>query len=180
MILTPISKFTAALLVGAAVLLSACAGGPVRAWRDLEVTLPAGWSVGNETSNAIYLADGAMTGDPEDPGILEVGVQLSYEPRTTIEDWRKFARSQDGTIEEDERIEVDGIPAHRLVFSYVTGDTPMREMVVVVPSRGVVMLFQPAPLAGEQDGKERFVDRRDEFEQILASVEFGAPVDYEP
>jgi hypothetical protein len=177
---TPIRKFSAALLVGAAVLLSGCASGPIREWRDLEVTLPAGWSVGNETSNAIYLADGAMTGDPQDPGILEVGVQLSYEPRTTIADWRDFVRAQDGTIEEDEGLQVDGIPADRLVFSYVTGDTPMREMVVVVPSRGVVMLFQPAPLAGEQDGKERFTQRRDEFEQILGSIRFGAPVGYEP
>lgn len=166
--------------MGAALALHACAAGPVREWRDLEVTMPPGWSVGNETSDAIYLADGEMTGDPEDPDILEVGVQLSFEPRTTVADWRDFVQSRDGTIEEDERIAVDGLPAHRLVFSYVTGATPMREMVVLVPSRGVVMLFQPAPLAGELDGQERFVQRRDEFEQILASIQFGAPMGYEP
>lgn len=177
---TPIRQIATALLVGAVVMLSACAAGPVREWRDLEVTLPAGWSVGNETSDAIYLADGAMTGDPDDPGILQVGVQLSYEPRTSVEDWRRFADEQEAAVEEDERIEVGGLPAHRLVFSYVTGDTPTREMVVVVPSRGVVLLFQPVPLAGEQDGQERFLQRRDEFDQILDSIEFGAPVGYEP
>lgn len=166
-----------------AVLLLAVGCGPsgpvtgVVDWRGLELTTPEGWAAYEVRDTLLYLADGEPGEEPGDPGTLEVAAQLTYEPGTIPDDWRALIADEGGTIEADVRTEIDGLPARRIVFSWASNGTPSREMVVLVPSRSLVMLFQPVPVQGQTDAPEVFLDRAEEFDAILASIRFGAPVD---
>jgi hypothetical protein len=146
-------------------------------WRDLELTTPDGWAAYETRDTLLYLADGEPGEEPGDRGTLRVAAQITYQPGSSPDDWRELVEAEGGTLETDEATSVDGVPATRLVFSWESGGTPTREMVVLVPSRSLVMLFQPVPVQGQTDGPDVFVDRRDEFEEILTSVRFGAPVE---
>ena len=53
----------------------------------------------------------------------------------------------------------------------------MVEMVVVVPSRSLTILLQPVPVRGQTDAPQVFLEARDQFDAILDSIRFGAPVD---
>lgn len=70
-----------------------------------------------------------------------------------------------------------GVPATKFVFSHGSNGVPIREMVVVVPSRSIVMLMQPLVVKGQTDGPAVFNAHLEEFEALLSSIEFGAPVD---
>lgn len=165
-----------ALLLGCVV--AACGGDPSAvAWRDLTMTLPDGWEQYDQSETLLYVADGE-TGDVGDPGDLTVAAQFTYEPQTTADDWRDFVVDEDATLEQDEAVEIGGVPATRLVYSFVTNGVPTREMVVVVPSRGVVGLLQPVPVQGQQDGPDVFLANVDDFDAIIDSIRFGAPADY--
>lgn len=164
-----------------AILVVAC-GGDARAvaWRDLDLYLPEGWVVINDYAGALYVADGRPGDEPGDPGDLEVGVQFSHEPGTTGDDWRDLVAERGGTLERDEQITVDGLPATLLEFSFPAeaGDAPTREQVVLVPSRSLVVLSQAVPVQGQQDGPEVFDAHVDEFDAVRESIDFGAPEDY--
>lgn len=170
------------LLLTVALLLAACGGdgGPVRDWRDLTLTLPDGWSVEAEGETFLNLADGELGEEPGDVGTREVAAYLTHEPTTIPQDWRTFVEEVEGTLESDEAISVGGAPATKLVFSHASNGVPVREMVVVIPSRGIVMLMQPVVTQGQTDGPEVFVRHREEFELLLSSIRFGAPVDAAP
>lgn len=144
-------------------------------WRGIEMSLPAGWIVFEQSEQHLSLAD-APLGSPGARGEREAAAYLTYEPGTGPADWRQFvADQQDGTIEQDDDVTLSGVPATRLVFSYVTNGTSLREMVVVIPSRGVVALFQPVVTPGSDAGPSRFDAHVDEFDRILSSLTFGAP-----
>ncbi len=164
-----------------ALVLQACGtAGPVREWRDLELTLPEGWVVFEDEPTRFSVADGELGEDAGDRGDREAAVFLTYEPDTVPEDWRRFVTEVDGELESDEALEVGGLPATQLTFTHASNGVPMREMVVVVPSRGIVMLFQPLVVKGQTDGPERFIAHLDEFEALRSSIEFGAPFGGDP
>lgn len=104
-----------------------------------------------------------------------MAVQFTWEPDTLPDDWRELVALLDGTIEVDETIELDGVPATRLVYTWTTSEVSTREMVVLVPARGIVILAQPVLEAGEVDGPQRFLDHADVFADMLARLTFGAP-----
>ncbi len=186
------------LLVALAVLLSACGGGNQPSsvtWRNVTLDLPDGWYVFEEEDTRLSISNrdigsGAIRSsvDPDtdaeadgddsaEPPTDVVAMFLTYEPRTVPADWRDYAEQQDATIESDEQILLgNDVPATRIVFSYVTEGVPLREMVVVIPSRNIVALAQPVPFAGQQDGPELFLDYIDTFIDVLDTAEFGAPV----
>lgn len=168
-----------ASLLALAVLASACgsSAGGAQEWRGLDLVLPEGWEVFERRDNLLSAADAPQGEEPGDPGERTVVAQFVHDPSSSADDWRELVEAQDGTLEVDERIEVDGAPATRLVFTWDAYDIPTREMVVVLPSRSIVMLFQPAPRPGQTDGPEVFLEHRDEFEAIIRSIELGAPVD---
>ncbi len=176
----PFRAFGLALL--AASLLAACGGQPSSVeWRNVDVELPDGWYVfeDEDTRLSISNQDLAAVEDPEEavPEGDVVAMFFTYEPDTLPDDWRGFVEQQDATLESDERIELDGqVPATRLVFEYVTDDIPTREMVVVIPSRGIVVLAQPVPAPGDDDAPEVFLEYLDTFQQVLDAAEFGRPL----
>lgn len=144
-------------------------------WRSLELRLPAGWEAFEQSETLLSVAD-APLGEEGDRGQRAVAVQFTHEPRTSPDHWRRFVDEQEGTLEVDERITVGGLPATRLVYRAELNGVPTREMVILVPAREVVILAQPVPEQGETDGPQRFLDHRDEFDAIIDSIRFGAPV----
>ena len=167
------------LLAVILLLVAACGGSDAgrQEWRGLELDLPEGWEVFERRDNLLSAADGPVGEEPGDAGEREVVAQLTYEPSVSADDWRELVAAEGGELEVDERIELDGAPATRLVWSWVTNGVPTREMVVLLHSRSLVLLFQPAPRAGQTDAPEVFLRHRDEFEAILDSIDLGAPVD---
>jgi hypothetical protein len=168
-------------LVGVLLLVAVgCSSGPATGtidWRGLDVTAPPGWAAYEQRDTLLYLADGEPGEEPGDPGTLVVAAQFTYEPGVSTDDWRSFIADEGGEVEADVSGEIDGVPVRRLVFTWDGGGTPTREMVVLVPSRDLVILFQPVPVKGQTDAAEVFLERADEFEAILESIRFGAPVE---
>lgn len=167
------------LLAVIVLVLAACGGSDAgrQEWRGLDLELPEGWEVFERRDTLLSAADGPVGEEPGDAGEREVVAQLTYDPSSSADDWRALVEAGGGELEVDERIELDGAPATRLIWSWVSNGVPTREMVVLLHSRSLVMLFQPAASAGQTDAPEVFLRHRDEFEAILDSIDLGAPVD---
>jgi hypothetical protein len=178
-----------ALCAGLALLLAATAagcsdGGQPSAvdWRNVTVRLPDGWYVFEEADTRLSISNQdigpeAMRDGAPDADEPVVAMFFTYEPNTLPDDWRRYVEEQDATLEVDDRLELDGeVPATRLVFSYVTDGVPLREMVVVIPSRSIVVLSQPVPAVGDTSGPDVFLDNVETFMQVLEEASFGAPV----
>ena len=179
-----------ALCAGILLLLAAaavgCDGGNQPSaveWRNVTVPLPDGWYLFEEADTRLSISNQDIgpealredtTPDTDEP---VVAMFFTYEPTTLPDDWRRYVDEQDATLEVDDRLELDGeVPATRLVFSYVTDDVPLREMVVVIPSRSIVVLSQPVPSVGDTTGPDVFLDHVETFMQVLDNASFGAPV----
>ena len=172
-----------AVLTCGALLLVACGGQPSSVtWRNVTFEIPDGWYVFEETDTRLSLSNAdigpeAIRSADDVPDEDVVAIFLTYEPGASPDDWRRYVEQQDATLEVDEAIQLgDGVPATRLVFDYVTGEIPLREMVVVIPSRHIVALAQPVPRIGRQDGPEIFLDHRETFDEILETATLGPPV----
>ena len=183
-------RSTILLLLALSLVLMACGGGNQPAsvsWRNVTLQMPDGWYVFEEEETRLSISNAdigpeAMRGvDPDDDEVElptdVVAMFFTFEPRAAPADWRAYAEQQDATVESDEQIVIgEDVPATRIVMNYVTDDVPLREMVVVIPSRGIVVLAQPVPRAGQQDGPEVFLDYVDTFIEVLDAAQFGAPV----
>lgn len=171
-----------AVLAAVLVLLVGACGGDDRAvaWRDLDLRLPDGWMVIENSTGALYVSDGTPGEEPGEPGTLQVGVQLQTDARGRAADWRQLVEDGDGTVERDESITVDDLPATLVEWSYPGSgaNPPTREQVVVVPSRDLVILSQAVTVQGQEDGPEVFDAHVEDFEALRASIDFGAPVDF--
>ncbi len=178
-----------ALCVGLLLVLAAIAVGCGRGnqpssveWRNVTVQVPDGWYVFEEAETRLSISNQDIGPEatregapPADEPV--VAMFFTYEPRTQPDDWRRYVEEQDATLEVDDRLELDGeVPATRLVFSYITDDVPLREMVVVIPSRSIVVLSQPVPAVGVTSGPDVFLDHVETFMQVLEEASFGAPV----
>lgn len=176
------------LLIVIAMLAVACGGGDNSqpssvSWRNVELQMPEDWYVFEEAEDRLSISNQDI-GVGDEPGVPReqpegdtVAMFFTYEPRTIPDDWRRFVDEQDATLESDEQLILQGeVPATRLVFSYVTDGTPTREMVVVIPSRAIVVLAQPVPGPGDEDAPEVFLEYIDEFLEVVQTAEFGAPV----
>ena len=175
------------VLILSAIFVVACGGGGNQpssiTWRNVEMELPEGWYVFEEAEDRLSISnqDIGVGDDPDVPRELPEGdtvaMFFTYEPGTFPDDWRRFVEQQDATLESDDQIVLQGeVPATRLIFSFVTDGIPTREMVVVIPSRSIVLLAQPVPGPGEDDAPEVFLEYIEDFLGVLESAEFGAPV----
>ena len=178
------------VLVLLAALLAACSpGGAGRSgpmeWRDLDLVVPSGWQVLAQRQDLRRATNRDLRADdiektpslPQDPEANDaVAVQLATDG-SSADAWRSLIESEGGDIESDQRIQLDGVPATSITFSWVTNDVPTREQVVIVPSRDLVILLQPVPVQGQRSGPDGYFRHVDEFQTILESLDFGAPVD---
>lgn len=177
-----------ALLLATGLLLAACGGQPSAVeWRNVTVPVPEGWFVVEEAATHLSLANTDLSpeevfGGPapdEDAESREVvGMFFTYEPTTLPGDWLQYVEDQGATLESNDQIWLDDdeVPATRIVFSYESAGIPTREMVVVIPSRGIVVLNQPIPAPGDEDAPEVFLRHVDTFVEVLQSSSFGAPL----
>lgn len=176
---TSARALSALLALALALVAGGCdrATGPERSWRDLELTLPDGWSVFEDEPTRFSVADGTM-GDEGERGTAEAAAFFTHEPGSRPDAWRELVDGPlDGTLERDESLQVGGVPATRLVFSHESNGVAMREMVVLVPSRELVVLMQPIVVRDQRDGPEVFDAHLEEFDALLSSLRFGAPPD---
>jgi hypothetical protein len=172
------------LLVVAATTLGCSEGNQPSAveWRNVTLQLPDGWYLFEEADTRLSISNRdigpeAMREGAPDSDEPVVAMFFTYEPTALPDDWRRYVEEQDATLEVDDRLELDGeVPATRLVFSYVTDGVPLREMVVVIPSRSIVVLSQPVPAAGDTSGPDVFLAYVETFMQVLEDASFGAPV----
>lgn len=166
--------------LGLALLLAACGDDDAVEWRGATVEVPGGWTVFEEEETRLSMANVAL-GEEFDEGERPegdvVGMFFTHEPGATPQDWRDFVEGrEDAEVEADAAIELDGVPATRIVFSHVSSGNRTREMAVVVPARDVVVFAQPIPTPGEADGPEMFLRHVDTFDAVLDSIDWGAPV----
>ena len=172
-----------------ATLLAACGGaagggGPV-AWRDLDLVVPTGWQVLDQRDDLLLIANRDLRADdieatpslPQDPAANDAVAAQFVTDSGSADAWRGLIEAEGGAIEDDRRIQVDGVPATSITFSWTTNDVPTREQVVIVPSRELVILLQPVPVRGQVSGPDVYLRHVEEFQAILDSVDFGAPVD---
>lgn len=165
------------LLAALALLLGACGGQSRHVdWRGLELTIPPGWVVAEQRDTLLTVADAPLGDEPGDAGERDVAVQLTHRPGQSVADVHRFLEGQDGDLEVDEPTTVGGRPARRLVYTFDANGTPTREMVVLIPARQLEILLQPIPRPGRTDAPQVFREHRQEFDQLLGSIEFGAPV----
>lgn len=179
------------LLLVAAVWLSACGRQPSAVdWRNVTVPVPEGWYVveqgpGHLSLSNVDLAPQELFGaaplgvEAETTDEREiVGMFFTYEPDTLPADWLRYVEEQGATLESNDQIwlDEDEVPASRIVFSTQSADIPTREMVVVIPSRGIVVLSQPIPAPGDQGAPEVFLRHVDTFVEVLRASSFGAPL----
>lgn len=173
------------LLALVVLLLAGCAGGGdpgAVAWRDLTLSVPDGWVVFEEGEALLSLANrpiGADVSEEERPAGDIVAMFFTHRPGATPGEWRAHVEESGARLEVDEAIEVGGVPATRLQFVTPASElgAETRELVVVVPSREVELLAQPVPLPDSTDALEVFDRARPTFDEVLASVRWGAPID---
>jgi len=173
------------LIVGAA-LLGGCTGQDRQpatvTWRNITVQVPDGWYVFEEEDTRLSISNAdigpeSIRGVDDLPETDVVAMFFTFEPATQPDDWRRFVEQQEATMQVDESIVLgDETPATWFVFDHVAGAIPMRELVAVIPSRDVVVLAQPVPSLGQDDGPEVFVEYRETFEQVLETLSFGPPM----
>lgn len=177
-----VRRLSAGLLL--AVLLAACGGDDdVLRWRDARMELPEGWVVFEEEESRLSIANvplGALVEEEERPEGDVVAMFFTHQPAAGPGEWRDYADDRDVEIEVDTAIEVGGVPATRLQLldpAGGSGDTAVRELVVVVPSRQVVLLAQPVPALGDDDVIEVFDRAAETFDEVIASISWGAPLE---
>ena len=167
------------------VVLAACGGSSQPAaveWRNVEMELPDDWYLFEEEADRLSISNqdigiGDVAGEPNDwPEGDVVAMFFTYEPSTRPDDWRQLLGQLDAEIEADNQIRLEGdVPATQLIYRYETEGVLTREMVVVIPSRAIVLLAQPVPPPGSADQTDVFLAYLDDFMGVLESATFGAP-----
>ncbi len=180
--LRPYRPVFATLLVVLAASLAGCGQTEDVRWRDVTLQLPSGWVVNEIDHSRLSIANAPFPDldtpvpPPDFASDLQAAVFFTHEPHATAAAWRGLVTEQRGSLEEDARLMVDGAPATRLVFTYDANGTLTREMVVLVPARELVGLFQPIAPRFSQEGPAVFDRYRPTFDAIVESMDFGAPL----
>ncbi|MFP4312478.1 MAG: hypothetical protein ACLFS9_10940 [Nitriliruptoraceae bacterium] len=175
-----------AVLLALAILAAACGSSDQPdsvAWRNVELDLPDGWYLFEEEADRLSFSNqdigiGDVIGTPTDrPDGEVVAMFFTYEPETVPDDWRDLLERLDAEVETDAQLVLRGdVPATQLIYRYETEGVMTREMVVVIPSRSIVLLAQPVPAPGDTDVGELFLRYLDDMMGVLETAEFGAPV----
>ena len=176
-----------ALLAGLLAVLAAGCGGSNQPssveWRNVTFELPDEWYLFEETSDRLSISNqdigiGDVAGQPNDwPEGDVVAMFFTYEPNTLPADWRDLLARLGAEIETDAPIVLtDEVPATQLIYRYETEGVLTREMVVLIPSRNIVLLAQPVPPIGSDDVTDVFLAHLDEMMEVLRTARFGAPL----
>ncbi len=165
----PLQRALALLLVP--IVLAAC-GGPERVdWPGARFQLPDGWEVITSEPTRLVLADHLATEDER--GVLITFLRV---PGTLPNEWRERVADRGATLESDSGILIAGdVPATQLVLLDEVDGTPVREVILVVASRGLVIAITPRVQPGEQDGPRVLLDSLDAVRELLDIIELAPP-----
>ena len=153
------------------ILLAACGGSERVEWPGVRLDLPDGWEVVTSEADRLVLADHVAAEG-------ERGVRITFlrAPGTIPNDWRERIAERGATLESDAGVLIAGdVPATQLVLLDEVDGTPVREVILVVASRGLVIAVTPNILPGEQDGPRVLLDSLDAVRDLLDTVELTAP-----
>jgi len=155
------------------VLLVASCSGPDRVeWPGARFDVPAGWELIGREPDRLVLADHlAAEGER---GVLVTFLRV---PGTVPDDWRTRVAERGATLESDEGVLIAGdVPATQLILLGEVGGTPVREAILVVASRGLVISVAPRVQPGDQDGPELLLESLDGVRAVLDTIELALPV----
>jgi hypothetical protein len=163
----PRRRILALLLVGA--LIAGC-GGPERIeWPGLRADLPDGWEVITEDRDRLVLADHLVAEGGR--GVLITFLRV---PGTLPDDWRLRVAERGATVESDGGVLIAGdVPATQLIITDVVNGIPVREALLVVASRGLVISVTPRVLPGELDGPTLLLESLDGVRALLDVAELA-------
>lgn len=159
----------------ALVALTACGGTPTTlAWRNIVLPVPEGWVVVEVDDARVRLASASAEDGVPDDGL--VVLSISFDPRTLPDDVRSGAAARGATIESDAPIVVgDEVPATRFVVFEPSAVAPTREVIVLVPSRGLVAVGSVVPGATVSDPADRLLEDLDVLLSVLEDAAYGPP-----
>jgi len=151
---------------------AACGTSAEVSWPGLRLQLPAGWEVLEQSAERLVLADHlAAEGER---GVLVTFLRV---PGTLPDDWRGTVADRGAQLESDEAVLISGdVPATQLVLRDTVDGTPIREVILIVASRGLVIAVTPRLQPGQQDGPELLLASLDAVRSLLDEVELAPPV----
>jgi len=165
----PLRRTLALLLVP--IVLAACSGSARVDWPGLRLDLPDGWERIEERSDRLVLAD--HLADEGERGVLVTFLRV---PGTLPDDWRQRIAERGALLESDEGVRIAGdVPATQLVLLDRIDGTPVREVILVVASRGLVIAITPRVTPGDEDGPELLLESLDEVRSLLDIIELAPP-----
>lgn len=155
----------------APLVLVACSGSASVEWPGMRFTLPAGWEVVEERADRLVLADHLV--DAGGRGVLVTFLRV---PGTLPDDWRQRIAERGALLESDEGVLISGdIPATQFVLLDDFSGTPVREALLVVSSRGLVITVVPRVSAGDEDGPRLLLESLDGVRALLDVIELAPP-----
>lgn len=164
-----VRRVVALMLVGAT--LVACAGPERVEWPGVRFDLPTGWEVIASEPGRLVVADHLAAESGR--GVL---VTFLRAPGTLPDDWRTLIAERGATLESDSGVLIAGdVPATQFVLLDVVDGTPVREVLLVVASRELVIAITPRLAPGDTDGPELLLASLDGVREILATVELAPP-----
>jgi hypothetical protein len=154
------------------VVLAACGTSSEVTWPGLRLQLPEGWEVLDQSADRLILADHLA-----EQGERGVTITFLRVPGTLPDDWRDTVAARGALLESDEGVLISGdVPATQLVLRDTVDGVPVREVLLVVASRGLVIAITPRLQSGEQDGPELLLESLDAVRALLDEVELAPPV----
>ena len=151
------------------VLLVACAGPERVDWPGARFTLPEGWEVIAQDQQRLVVADHLSA--EQDRGVLVTFVRV---PGTLPDDWRQRVDERGALLESDSGVLIAGdVPATQLVLLDEVDGTPVREVLLVVASRELVISITPRVPPGDQDGPRVLLDGLDAVRGLLDTIDLA-------
>jgi len=166
----PLRRPIALLL--AAMLIAGCGGSDRLEWPGMRLTLPDGWALIEQTPDRLILADHLA----EDGG-RGVHVTFLRSPGVLPDAWRERVSQRGALLESDEGVRIAGdVPATQLVLLDDYDGTPVREVILIVASRGLVIGIAPQVVPGDQDGPDLLLASLDDVRALLDIIELAPPI----
>jgi hypothetical protein len=160
------------LMLGALLLVaSACGASTELRWASVRAELPVGWEVIRSTDSQLLLAD-HIAADGE-RGVL---ITFLRAPGTLPDDWRSTVTERGALLESDEPVLVAGdVPATQLILRDTVDGIPLREALLVIPSRELVVAITPRLEPGDTDGPELLLESLDGVRGFLDGIQLAIP-----
>lgn len=161
----------AVALLLAPLLLVACSGSERVDWPGVRFTLPDGWEVLVEERERLVVAD--HRADDGERGVLVTFVTM---PGTFPAEWRERIAQRGATLESDVGVLIAGdVPATQLILVDEVDGIPVREAILVVSSRELVISVLPRLQPGDEDGLRILLDSLDDVRALLDTVDLPPP-----